>query len=456
MKFDAIIIGSGQGGNPLSFRFADLGWRVALIEKADVGGTCINTGCTPTKTMVHRAQVAHYARNAARWGVHAENVSADLKTIVAQKDKVVHYFRGGKQEGIDKRPAMQLFRGRARFVGAHQIQVGEALLESEKIFINTGGRARIPDIPGFSSVKFLTNRNIMELTTLPEHLVIVGGGYIGLEFGQMFRRFGSQVTIIQDSNQIIGREDQEVSAEMQKILESEGIAFLMNAKVTRAEQKGNSIALSVNGENGPSTVSGSHLLAAIGRQPNTDDLGLEKAGVETDRHGFVKVNSRLETNVPGIWAIGDVKGGPAFTHISFNDFQILDANLTQGKNLTIENRIVPYCVFTDPQLGGVGMTEKEARAAGYKLKIGRIPMSYVARAIERDETAGLMKIVVNAANDQVLGATILASEGGELVHVLYTLMLGRLPYTLLKGAIFIHPTLAEGFFALLDDVKPVD
>jgi pyruvate/2-oxoglutarate dehydrogenase complex dihydrolipoamide dehydrogenase (E3) component len=456
MKFDAIIIGSGQGGNPLSFRFADLGWRVALIEKADVGGTCINTGCTPTKTMVHRALVAHYARNAARWGVHAENVSADLKTIVAQKDKVVHYFRGGKQESIDKRPTMQLFRGRARFVGPHQIQVGEALLESEKIFINTGGRARIPDIPGFSSVKFLTNRSIMELTALPEHLLILGGGYIGLEFGQMFRRFGSQVTVIQDSNQIVGREDPEVSAEVQKFLESEGIAFLLNAQVTRAEQKGNSIALSVNGKSGPSTVSGSHLLAAIGRQPNTDDLGLEKAGVETDKHGFVKVNSRLETNVPGIWAIGDVKGGPAFTHISFNDFQILDANLTQGKNLTIENRIVPYCVFTDPQLGGVGMTEKEARAAGYKLKIGRIPMSYVARAVERDETAGLMKIVVNAANDQVLGATILASEGGELVHVLYTLMLGRLPYTLLKGAIFIHPTLAEGFFALLDDVKPVD
>ncbi|MGD0909796.1 MAG: mercuric reductase [Candidatus Acidiferrales bacterium] len=456
MKFDAIIIGSGQAGNPLSFRFADLGRRVALIEKADVGGTCINTGCTPTKTMVHRAQVAHYARNAARWGIRAENVSADLKTIVAQKDKVVHDFRARKQEGIEKRPTMQLFRGRARFVGPHQLQVGEVLLESEKIFINTGCRARIPDVPGFSSVKFLTNRNIMELTALPEHLIILGGGYIGLEFGQMFRRFGSQVTVLQDSNQIIGREDPEVSAEMQKILESEGIAFSMNARVTRAEQKGNSITLSFDGANGPASVSGSHLLAAIGRQPNTDDLGLEKAGVETDRHGFVKVNSRLETNVPGIWAIGDVKGGPAFTHISYNDFQILDANLTQGKNLTIENRIVPYCVFTDPQLGGVGMTEKEARAAGYKLKIGWIPMTYVARAVERDETAGLMKIVVNAANDQVLGATILAPEGGELVHVLYTLMLGRLPYTLLKGAIFIHPTLAEGFFTLLDDVKPVD
>jgi pyruvate/2-oxoglutarate dehydrogenase complex dihydrolipoamide dehydrogenase (E3) component len=456
MKFDAIIIGSGQAGNPLSYRFADLGWRVALIEKAEVGGTCINTGCTPTKVMVHRAQVAYYARNAARWGVHAENVSADLKTIVAQKDKVVHDFRTRRQEGIEKHTTIKLYRGRARFLGAHQIQVGEALLESEKIFIDTGGRARIPDIPGFSSVKFLTNRNIMELTSLPEHLIVLGAGYIGLEFGQMFRRFGSRVTLIHRSNQIIPREDPEVSAELQKILEAEGIEFLLNAQATRAEQKGNSIAISVNDAKGPATVTGSHLLVAIGRQPNTDDLGLEMAGVETDKFGFVKVNSRLETNVPGIWALGDVKGGPAFTHISYNDFQIVDANITQGKNLTIDKRIVPYCVFTDPQLGGVGMTEKEARAAGYKLKIGQIPTSHVARAIERDETAGLMKIVVNAANDQVLGASILSSEGGELVHVLYTLMLGGLPYTLLKGGVFIHPTLTEGFFALLDSVKPVD
>jgi pyruvate/2-oxoglutarate dehydrogenase complex dihydrolipoamide dehydrogenase (E3) component len=456
MKFDAIIIGSGQAGNPLSFRLADLGWRVALIEKADVGGTCVNTGCTPTKVMVQRAQVAHYARNAARWGVHAENVSADLKTIVAQKDKVVHDFRTRRQEGIDKRATMQFFRGRARFAGSRRVQVGEALLESEKIFINTGCRARIPEIPGLRSVKFLTNRNIMELTALPEHLIVLGGGYVGLEFGQMFRRFGSQVTLLHNSNQIIPREDPEVSAELQKILEAEGLNFLLNARSARAEQKGNSITISADGEKGPATVTGSHLLVAIGRQPNTDDLGLEKAGVETDISGFVKVNSRLETNVPGIWALGDVKGGPEFTHISYNDFQIVDANLTQGKNLTVENRIVPYCVFTDPQLGGVGMTEKEARAAGYKLKIGKIPMSHVARAIERDETAGLMKIIVNAANDQVLGASILASEGGELVHVLYTLMLGRLPYTLLKGAVYIHPTLAEGLYTLLDDVKPVD
>ena len=456
MKYDAIIIGSGQAGNPLSFRLADLGWRVALIEKAELGGTCINTGCTPTKTMVHRALIAHYARNAARWGVRAENVLADLPAIVAQKNKVVLAFRSQRQAGIDKRPNLQLYRGRARFVNAHQVQVGETLLESDKIFINTGGRARIPNIAGLDTIKFLTNENIMDLTAIPEHLIVLGGGYVGLEFGQMFRRFGSRVTVIQNPNQIVPREDPEVAGELQKILESEGLRFLLNTQARRAEQNGNSIAVYVEGPSGPSIVAGSHLLVAIGRQPNTDDFGLENAGIATDMRGFIKVNYRLETNVPGIWALGDVKGGPAFTHISYNDFQIVDANLTQGKNLTFENRLVPYSLFTDPQLGSVGMTEKEARAAGHKLKIGKIPMDWVPRAIERDETAGLMKIIVDATNDQILGAVVLAVEGGELIHVLYTLMLGNLPYTLLKGAVYIHPTLAEGFFTLLDNVKPVD
>jgi pyruvate/2-oxoglutarate dehydrogenase complex dihydrolipoamide dehydrogenase (E3) component len=296
----------------------------------------------------------------------------------------------------------------------------------------------------------------MELKELPEHLIILGGGYIGLEFGQMFRRFGSKVTIVHNGTQIISREDPEIASELQKILEGEGIEFHLNARTTHVGRNGASVKISVTTPLGAMAISGSHLLAAVGRRPNTDDLGLEKAGVETDKSGYIRVNSRLETNVPGIWALGDVKGGPAFTHISYNDFQIVDANLTQGKNLTIENRIVPYCVFTDPQLGGVGMTEKEARAAGHKLKIGTIPMSRVARAIERDETAGMMKVIVDASNDRVLGAAILGSEGGELVHVLYTLMLGNLPYTLLKGAVYIHPTMTEGFFALLNSVKPAD
>jgi pyruvate/2-oxoglutarate dehydrogenase complex dihydrolipoamide dehydrogenase (E3) component len=456
MKYDAIVIGSGQAGIPLSFRLADIGWQVALIEKSFLGGTCINNGCSPTKTMVHRAQVAYYARNAKQWGVRAANVSADMQAIVDQKTKVVHSFRGGKEKQMKQRPNLHFYSGQARFVGVRQIQVGETSLESEKIFINTGGRPRDPHIPGLARVPYLTNETIMDLTVVPEHLIVLGGGYIGLEFAQMFARFGSSVTVIHNSEQILSREDPEVAAELQRALEEEDITFLLNARATRVEQDGGAIVVSVDRPSTPAVASGSHLLLAVGRRPNTDDLGLEKTGVETDSFGFIKVNSRLETNVPGIWALGDVKGGPAFTHISYNDFQIVDANLTQGKDLTIENRIVPYSVFTDPQLGRVGMTEKEARAKGYQLKIGKVQMTHVARAIERDETAGLMKIIVDATNDRILGAATLAVEGGEIIHVLYTVMLGNLPYTLLKGAVYIHPTLTEGFFALMENVKPVN
>jgi pyruvate/2-oxoglutarate dehydrogenase complex dihydrolipoamide dehydrogenase (E3) component len=456
MKYDAIIIGSGQAGNPLAYRLADLGWSVALIEKKHLGGTCINTGCTPTKTMVHRAQVAHYARNAARWGVNASNVSVDLPKIVAQKDEVVLSFRSGRQKQVDKRANLRLHRGHARFVGSHQLQVGDELLESEKIFIDTGCRPAAPAIPGLDTGSYLTNESAMQLTALPEHLLILGGGYIGLEFGQMFRRYGSRVTVLHTGKQIISREDPETAAELQRALEAEGIQFLLNTRTVRAESKDSTVTLSFESPAGSSTVTGSHLLVATGRLPNTDDLGLDKAGVETDKSGYIKVNGRLETNVPGVWALGDCKGGPAFTHISYNDFQVVYGNLVEGKNLSVENRLVPSCVFTDPQLGGVGMTEKEARAKGFKLKIGRCPMTYVARAIERGETAGLMKIVVDASNDRVLGASILASEGGELVQILSTLMLANQPYTLLKGAIYIHPTLAEGIFSLMEDVKPAD
>ena len=456
MKYDAIIIGSGQGGNPLAYRLADLGWSVALIEEKNLGGTCINVGCTPTKTMVHRAQVAHYARNAARWGVNAANVSVDLAKIVAQKDEIVLGFRSGQQKQVDKRANLRLYRGHSRFAGTHQLNVGNDLLESEKIFINAGGRPNIPAIPGLDSVSYLTNESVMQLTSVPEHILILGGGYIGLEFGQMFRRFGSRVTILHTGKQFVSREDPEIAAELQKALAAEGIQVLLNTRTTRVEGKNGAITLSLEGPTGSSSVVGSHLLVATGRSPNTDDLRLDKAGIETEKSGFIKVNGRLETNVRGVWALGDCKGGPAFTHLSYNDFQILYGNLIEGKNLTIENRLVPYCVFTDPQLGGVGMTEKEARAKGFKLKIGRCPMTYVARAIERGETAGLMKIVVDASNDRILGASILASEGGELVQILGTLMLANQPYTLLKGAVYIHPTLAEGFFSLMEDVKLAD
>jgi len=456
MKYDAIIIGSGQAGNPLAYRLADLGWSVALIEKKELGGTCINVGCTPTKTMVHRAQVAHYARNAARWGVNAANVNVDLAKIVAQKEEVVLSFRGGQQKQVDKRANLRLHRGHAGFVGPHQLKVGADLLESDKIFINTGGRPNIPAIPGLDTVPYLTNESIMQPTILPEHLLILGGGYIGLEFGQMFRRFGSRVTVLHTGKQIVPREDPEIAVELQKALEADGVQFLLNTRSTRVENKNNTVTLSFESPVGSSSVTGSHLLIATGRGPNTDDLGLDVAGIETDKNGFIKVNSRLETNVSGVWALGDCKGGPAFTHISYNDFQILYGNLVEGKNFSAENRPVPYCVFTDPQLGGVGMTEKEARAKGFKLKIGRCPMTYVARAIERGETAGLMKLVIDASNDRILGASILASEGGELVQILGTVMLANQPYTLLKGAVYIHPTLAEGFFSLMEDVKPAD
>lgn len=454
MNYDAIIIGSGQAGNPLSYRLADLGWTVGLIEEAQLGGTCINTGCTPTKTLVHRALVAHYTRNAARWGVRASEAGVDLAKIIAQKDQVVQSFRSSQEKKIEERKNLHLHRGRARFISAHQVQVAEEVLESPRIFIDTGARPHIPDIPGLDLVDCLTNASVMELTDIPKHLLILGGGYIGLEFGQMFRRFGSSVTVIHDHGQILPREDADVAAELQKALEAEGIQFLLNAQTLKVENNRGEIILTLNGPGGPKMVRGSHLLAATGRTPNTLELDLPKAGIETDKHGFVRVNSRLETSVPGIWALGDVKGGPAFTHISYNDFQIVYGNLVEGKNLTIENRIVPYCVFTDPQLGRVGITEKEARAQGYNLKIGKIPMTGVARAIERDETAGLMKIIVNAVDDRILGASILASEGGELVQILSTLMLAGLPYTLLKGAVYIHPTLAEGFFSLMESVKP--
>jgi len=456
MKYDAIIIGSGQGGTPLARRLADLGKTVALIERKELGGTCINTGCTPTKTMIASAQVAHYAHNATRWGVRTTGVTVDLPAIVARKDRIVQRFRAGHQRRVDARATLHLYRGAARFLTPHSIRVGEQVLEGAHIFIDTGTRPSIPHVPGLDTVPFLTNATIMELSELPTHLLVLGGGYIGLEFGQMFRRFGSAVTVIHQHEQRLPREDADVVAALQQALEAEGLRFLLNARTATVENKNGQITLTLEGTDGSSTVSGSHLLVAAGRTPNTEELGLDKAGVETDTAGFITVNSRLETTVPGIWALGDVKGGPAFTHISYNDFQIIYGNLVEGKNLSTAHRIVPYAVFTDPQLGGVGITEKEARARGYRLKIGKSPMSAVARAIEREETAGLMKLVVDAATDRILGAAILGAEGGELVQILSTLMLTDLPYTVLKGAIYIHPTLAEGFFGLMEEVKLVD
>ena len=430
--YDAIVIGSGQAGNPLSQKLADRGWSLGLIEKDHLGGTCINTGCTPTKTMMASAQVAHYARNAGRWGVCAGEVSVDLSKVVARKDRVVDQSRSGQERKVEERKSLHLYRRQARFVGPHQVRAGEEVLESERIFIDTGTRPVVPDLEGLREIDYLDNASIMRLTEVPEHLLVLGGGYVGLEFGQMFRRFGSRVTVVHREEQILPREDADVAKALQEALECEGIRFVLGATTTRAQKQDGVVALSVESDRTTQTVRGSHLLIATGRRPNTDDLGLQDAGVQTDQRGFVRVNNRLETNVPGVWALGDVKGGPAFTHISYNDYQIVYANLIEGKTLTTENRPVPYAVFTDPQLGRVGQTEKEARAAGRRLKVGKIPMAWVARAIEMGETAGLMKLVVDADTDHILGAAILASEGGELIQILHAVMLAGAPTQSLK------------------------
>jgi pyruvate/2-oxoglutarate dehydrogenase complex dihydrolipoamide dehydrogenase (E3) component len=455
VRFDGIVVGSGQGGNPLAHRLADAGWKVALVEKAELGGTCINTGCTPTKALVARAAVAHYARHASRWGVRAGEVSVDLPAIVAQKDRLVLDFREGQRKKVEARPTLRLVRGHARFTAPGRLEVAGEALESEKIFLDVGGRPAIPDVPGLADSGYLDNAGLLRVTELPEHLLILGGGYIGIEFAQMFCRFGSRVTVVQRGPQLLPREDPEIAAELQKTLEAEGVAFRMDAEAASVARDGAGVRVALKGP-GAKEVSGSHLLVATGRRPNTDDLGLEKAGVETDARGYIRVNEKLETTAPGVWALGDVNGGPAFTHISYNDFQIVFGNLVEGRGLSTKGRVVPYCVFTDPQLGGVGMTEREARKAGKKLKIGRLPAASIARAIERDETAGLLKIVVDAADDRILGASILCAEGGELVQILVPVVRAGLPYTVLKGAVYIHPTLAEGFFGLMESVKPAD
>ena len=456
MNFDAIVIGAGQAGIPLSTRLADLGWSVALVERAYLGGTCINTGCTPTKTMVASAQVAYYARQAARWGVRTGEVSVDLAAVIARKSKVVMDARDGLERRVAGRKSLRLFRGQARFRSAQTVEVDGQELTAGKIFINTGTRPSIPSIEGLASSGYLTNASIIELQEVPEHLLVLGGGYIGLEFAQMFARFGSQVTVIHRGQQVLTREDAEDALVLQKALEAEGIRFVLEAQTTRVDRTGGSITANSKTPQGDERISGSHLLVAAGRTPNTADLNLSAAGIETDPKGFIRVNGRLETTAAGVWALGDVKGGPQFTHISFNDYQIVWANLIEGKNETIENRYVPFAVFTDLQLGRVGLTEKEARSQGHRLKIGTIPMSYVERAIERDETVGMMKLIVDASNDRILGATTLCSEGGEIVQILGVAMMAGAPYTLLKGAVYIHPTLAEGLWSLMEAVKPVD
>jgi pyruvate/2-oxoglutarate dehydrogenase complex dihydrolipoamide dehydrogenase (E3) component len=448
-RYDAVVIGSGQGGKPLSIALAKAGKRTALIERDHVGGTCINTGCTPTKTMVASARVAYLAARSADYGVHTGPVTVDMAEVRQRKQKVVESFREGSLKGIESTKGLTLIRGEASFTDQHTLSVdlnggGEGLsISADIIFINTGSRSFVPPVPGLESVPTLDSTSIMELDNLPDHLLVLGGGYIGLEFGQMFRRFGSRVSIVQRADRLLTREDPDVADEVARILEEDGLRLFLKSNVSKVEKSNRDIALSVNSPNGVEQVHGSHLLVATGRIPNSDKLNLAAAGIETDRQGFIRTNDRLETNVPGVYAMGDVKGGPAFTHISYDDFRVIRTNLLEGGSTTIKDRMVPYTVFIDPQLGRVGLSETEATEQGRKIRVARLPMNRVARAIEMDETRGFMKAVIDAENNQILGCAVLGVEGGEMMSMFEIAMIGRLPYTVLKEAIFAHPTLAE-------------
>nr|WP_292596909.1 mercuric reductase [Mesotoga sp. UBA6090] len=448
-KFDAIVIGSGQGGTPLSLSLAEAGWKVALIERKAVGGTCINEGCTPTKTMIASARIAHLVRRAGDFGVHAGEFSLDLERVVQRKKQVVESFREGSKKRILDSPNLSLIEGSARFVRERQLEVTllngrTEFLEADTIVINTGTRPARPEIKGRDNVVAHDSTSIMELHELPEHLIIVGGGYVGLEFGQMFRRFGSKVTIIQRDKQLLSREDEDIAGMILEIMRDEGIEVLLDTEPLEVDSVGgNKISLTLQSSEKEMTVAGSHLLLAVGRLPNTPDLNLEKNGIEIDERGFIRVNSKLETTSKGVYAIGDVKGGPAFTHISYDDFRILKQNLLNGGNSTIEERFVPYVVFIDPQLGRIGLSEKEASSQGRDFRVAKLPFDRVARAIETDETRGMMKALVDSKTDQIIGAAILGVEGGEIMSAIQIAMMGGLPYTSLREGVFAHPTLVE-------------
>jgi pyruvate/2-oxoglutarate dehydrogenase complex dihydrolipoamide dehydrogenase (E3) component len=447
-KYDAIVVGSGQGGTPLCRALAEAGMHTAIVERVHVGGTCVNEGCTPTKTMVASARVAYLARRGANYGVKTGPIEIDLKRVRERKRDIVNSFRDGSQKGIEQTKKLDLIFGTASFRGPKTLSVrakdgGERILSAPKIFINAGTRAGVPKIEGLDKVPFLDNVSIMELDSVPEHLIAMGGGYIGLEFGQMFRRFGSRVTIVQSGEQLLTREDQDVAEEVTKILREDGVEILLNARATRASETNGKVRLEVSTDGQTSSIEGSHLLVAVGRKPNSDTLNLGAAGVATDERGFIKVNERLETNVEGIYALGDIKGGPAFTHISYDDFRVLRANVIEKKNATIKGRLVPYTVFIDPQLGRVGISETEARSLGRMVLVAKMPMSHVARALELDESRGFMKAIVDAKTDELLGATVLGVEGGELMAVLEMAMMGKVSCKALREGIFAHPTLAE-------------
>jgi pyruvate/2-oxoglutarate dehydrogenase complex dihydrolipoamide dehydrogenase (E3) component len=454
---DALIIGAGQAGPPLAGRLTAAGMSVGLIERKLFGGTCVNTGCIPTKTLIASAYAAHLARRAAEYGVIiGGEVAVDMKTVKARKDMISEQSRDGVESWLDHMERCTVYRGHARFVSPREVQVGEQRIAAERIFINVGGRALVPNLPGIDRVAALTNTSILQLDTLPEHLVVVGGSYVGLEFAQMYRRFGAAVTVVERSPRLIPHEDEDISAAIKQILEAEGIAVRLNAECIRFEvPRGAEIGVGLDCVSGAPVVTGSHVLLAMGRRPNTDDLALDKAGVETDGRGFIVVDDELRTSAPGIWALGDCNGRGAFTHTAYNDFEIVAANLLDGERRRLSDRIPGYAVYIDPPLGRVGMTEARARASGRPLLIGRRPMTRVGRAIEKGETQGFMKAIADAETHQILGAAILGTGGDEAIHGILDAMNARIPFTGLQRAVPIHPTVSELIPTLLSEMKPV-
>ena len=452
-QFDAIVIGAGQAAKPLALALGRAGWKTAVVERKHVGGSCVNFGCTPTKAMAASARVAYLARRAADYGVRTGTVDVDLARVMQRRNAIVGRFRDDVQTTLEGADKVELIFGHAAFEGPHAVAVrlntgGSRRLAADAIFINTGTRAAIPPIPGLDRVPVLDASSIQELDTLPRHLLVIGGSYIGLEFGQMFRRFGSRVSIIQKGPQLMGREDADVAKAVRDLLVEDGIDVHLDAEVLNAERQGDDVVLNLRLPAGPLRLHGSHVLVAAGRTPNSDDLKLAAAGVETDDAGYVKVDARLETRVPGVYALGDVKGGPAFTHIAYDDYRVLKANLLEGGQATISGRPVPYAVFIDPQLGRIGLTEQQARESGRRILVARLPMRHVARALEVDEPRGFMKAVVDAESGHILGCAVLGLEGGELMSMLQLAMLGGIPYPRLRDAVFAHPTLAESLNTL--------
>ncbi|MCU4158919.1 FAD-containing oxidoreductase [Acidiphilium sp. AL] len=454
-SFDAIIIGAGQAGPPLASRLTSSGMTVALIERKLFGGTCVNTGCTPTKTLIASAYAAHLARRAADFGVTlGGSVEIDMAAVKARKDAVSGTSRQNVETWLRGMERCTVYQDHARFESLREIRVGDERITAARIFINAGARAAIPDMPGLDRVNYLTNTTILELDEAPRHLVIVGGSYIGLEFAQMYRRFGSAVTIIEKGPRLIAREDEDVSDAVKDILEAEGIAVRLDADCISFAPRGTDIAAGVNCTSGAPEIVGSHVLLAVGRRPNTDDLGLDQAGVALDERGYIVVDDQLRTSVPGIWALGDCNGRGAFTHTAYNDFEIVAANLLDNDARRVSDRITAYALYIDPPLGRVGMTEAEARKAGRKIRVGTRPMTRIARAIEKGETQGFMKIVVDAETDAILGAAILGVGGDEAIHGVLGIMTAKAPSATLRRSMPIHPTVSELIPTMLGDLRP--